>query len=515
MPLQASRTKQRDRSPFLQQLVYPAFLIQFDTLLLRICGLILCIFLSACDDYSRSHKGFTRLENIKHEGKLLVLTRLDPTTYYEGPEGLTGLEYDLVKLFAQHLGVEAEFIIPDAFEDILQSIASDHADIAAAGLTITQQRKQHLRFAPSYQTITEQLIYRSGNKRPKKIHDIQRGILEVVKGSSHASSLRSLKSKHTQLEWNENAQLDSDALLFLVNEGLIDYTIADSHQAAIIRSFYPKLNVAFDITEPQQLAWALPISEDDSLYNEVVKFFEIIQAEQTLQHLLEKHYGNANRLNYVGNCTFRRHMQTRLPEYIELFKHAATKHQFDWRLLAAIGYQESHWNKDAVSPTGVKGLMMLTRGTAKQLKIKDRTDPVQSIQGGSLYLKQRLKKIPNRIQEPDRTWFALASYNVGFGHLEDARILTQKRGKNPDKWMDVKTSLPLLTKKQWYSQTKHGYARGWEPVHYVENIRSYYNLLVWLSEEDSIEKSTMQVIDKTPPAPQPENSALEINSPAL
>ncbi len=478
--------------------------------------LVITCLLVSCDDYSRNHFGFTRLENIQHEGVLKVLTRIDQTTYYQGPNGLTGLEYDLIQLFAKHLGVSVEFIIPDSFQDILSMIARDEADIAAAGLTVTEPRKQFLKFAPAYQNITEQLIYRSGNKRPKSISNIHKGILEVVKGSSHASSLKQLKLKHPELEWNESSDIDSDGLLFLVNEGLIDYTISDSHQAAIIRSFYPKLNIAFDITQPKQLAWALPKNDDNSLYHEVVSFFNTIQKDQTLQHLLEKHYGYADKLNYVGNCTFRRHMQSRLPEYLELFKQSADEHQLDWRLLAAIGYQESHWDKDAVSPTGVKGLMMLTQGTARQLKIKDRTDPAQSIQGGALYFKQRLKKIPSRIQEPDRTWMALASYNVGFGHLEDARILAQERGRNPDKWLDVKEHLPLLSKKKWYSQTRHGYARGWEPVHYVKNIRSYYNLLIWLLEEDSIEKDLMHVIDTADlPPPKEENSALQIDSPAL
>jgi membrane-bound lytic murein transglycosylase F len=181
-----------------------------------------------------------------------------------------------------------------------------------------------------------------------------------------------------------------------------------------------------------------------------------------------------------------------------LFKAEANKYNIDWRLLAAIGYQESHWRSEAVSPTGVKGLMMLTKKTAKQLGIKDRTDPAQSIAGGALYFKQRLKKIASHIQEPDRTWFALASYNVGFGHLKDAQKLTKNNQGNPDKWMDVRKTLPLLSQKKWYKQTRYGYARGKEPVRYVENIRSYYDLLIWLTEENQIEKSVMSLKPEEP-----------------
>jgi len=470
----------------------------------------ICLFLlTSCDNNSNWHLGFSRLEQIKHEGVLHVLTREDPTTYYEGADGYTGLEYDLINLFAKHLGVKVHFITPDTFENILQQISNGEADIAAAGLTVTEQRQKIIRFAPPYQTITEQIIYRSGHKRPKQVSDLTRGIIEVVKGTSHIDTLTRLQKQYPTLEWNINTELDTDGLLYLVNEELIDYTIADSHQASIIQSFYPKLNIAFDITKPRQLAWALTLSDDNSLYDEVVGFFERIKKDDTLQSLLEKHYGHVNNLNYVGNCTFRRHIKNRLPRYEQYFKAAAKQHNLDWRLLAAIGYQESHWNPKATSPTGVRGLMMLTRGTARQLGIKNRTSPLQSINGGALYFKQRLKKIPARILEPDRTWFALASYNVGFGHLEDARILTQQNGASPDKWMDVKKYLPLLSKKKWYKKTKHGYARGKEPVRYVENIRSYYNLLIWLTTDDQIQKNVMSLKNKQPDTP---NNALNINS---
>ena len=155
----------------------------------------------------------------------------------------------------------------------------------------------------------------------------------------------------------------------------------------------------------------------------------------------------------------------------------------DWRLLAAIGYQESHWDRDAVSPTGVRGIMMLTRAAAKDMDIADRKDPEQSIRGGARYLARMLQRIPERVPEPDRTWLALAAYNVGYGHLEDARILTQKNKGNFDRWVDVKESLPLLSQKKWFKQTRYGYARGREPVRYVDNIRTYYDILVWLTEE--------------------------------
>jgi membrane-bound lytic murein transglycosylase F len=413
-------------------------------------------------------------------------------------KGLSGLEYDLVMLFAKQMKVKVEFIIPDTFDDLLKQISEGKADIAAAGLTITEQRKLNMRFSPSYQSITEQIVYRAGQKKPKNISALSHGIIEIIKGTSHIDTLTQLQSSHPHLSWNVNSKLNTDGLMYLINSGLIDYTIADSHQISIIKRFYPKLNVAFDITSPRQLAWAFPLSDDNSFYDKVSVFFKHIKQNKTLEHLLEKHYGNSGKLNYVGNCIFRRHIKSRLPLYEHLFKAEAIKYDIDWRLLAAIGYQESHWRSEAVSPTGVKGLMMLTKKTAKQLGIKDRTDPAQSIAGGALYFKQRLKKIASHIQEPDRTWFALASYNVGFGHLKDAQKLTKNNQGNPDKWMDVRKTLPLLSQKKWYKQTRYGYARGKEPVRYVENIRSYYDLLIWLTEENQIEKSVMSLKPEEP-----------------
>ncbi len=436
----------------------------------------------------------SKLAQIKHDGVLRVLTHIDPTTYYPVAKGYAGLDYDLVTLFAQQLGVKVEFQVVEDFDDLLNQIAEGKADIAAAGLSITPSRKKRMRFSPAYHEVVEQVIYRSGTYRPRKPADLNLGILEVVNGSSHIDTLRHLKrTVAPKLTWTTNKGLDTNKLIGLVNEGLIDYTLADSTQALLTRRFYPKLHIAFDIGHPREIAWALPLSTDNSLYHEVNIFFAKIKKDKSLAQLLERYYGHADTLDYVNKCKFYEYERSRLPLYKKYFKKAAKQHNLDWRLLAAIGYQESHWEESAVSPTGVRGIMMLTQDTAQQLGVKDRTDPEQSIHGGAVYFKQRLKRIPLSIPEPDHTWFALAAYNIGFAHLEDARDLTKKQGGNPDKWMDVKKFLPLLAHEYWYSQTVHGYARGYEPIVYVENIRNYYDLLVWLTTEKPIIKQVGMV----------------------
>lgn len=404
-------------------------------------------------------------------------------------------------MFADHLEVELKIIVPKSLSELLENINNGSAHIAAAGLTITEPRKKLFRFGPSYQDITEQLIYNIDYRKPANLGDLRNGLLEVVAQSSHSENLKNQKSTYPNLAWKENKELESEELLQLVADGVIDYTIADSNEVAVYKRYLLNLRTAFDVSPPLQLAWALPLDGDGSLYNAVVRFFEQIKSNGELTRIIERSYGHVEKLDYVGTIIFRRHVESRLPEYQLMFMDAAEENGLDWRLLAAIGYQESHWNPKAVSATGVRGIMMLTQTTAAQLGIENRLKPKSSIKGGSKYFASRLERIPEDIQEPDRTWMALAAYNVGPGHLEDARIIAEKLGLDPDKWIDVKKALPLLAQRKWYKTTRHGYARGWEPVKYVENIRSYYDLLRWIDESDGNNLTTPDAFSILPQVP--------------
>ena len=432
------------------------------------------------------------VERIKASGELRVATRNSGTTLYEGSEGLTGFEYDLVQLFADELKVKAHFIIPESFDDLLPTVTNGEAHLAAAGLTVTPERESEIRFGPSYQEITQQVIYRSGSKRPRKIEDLLGKDLHVLAGSSHEEELLRLKEEYPVLDWVSHSDLESAELMQMVQDREIAFTIADSNEFAVTRRFMPHIKIAFDLTSPQPLAWAMAHAEDASLYQAMEGFFNRIREDGTLSQLIERHYGHIGRLNFVELRTFVKHFENRLPKYREFFLEAEKITGIDWRMLAAIGYQESHWNPKAKSPTGVRGIMMLTLATAKHMKIESRLDPKQSIIGGAKYLRFIEKKLPERIAEPDRLWLTLAGYNVGFGHLEDARILTEHLGDDPDKWAEVKQHLPKLSLKKWYKSLKRGYARGKEPVNYVDNIRAYYELLKWQLRKSAEKKQTDQ-----------------------
>ncbi len=457
--------------------------------------LLLLTLLSGCSQPQNE------LQRVLKQKELVVLTRNAASTYYEGPQGPLGLEYDLARGFAKQLGVELRMEVAGNVGEVLSRLAEGEADFAAAGLTVTPPRQLWARFTPPYQQITQQLIYRTGTKKPKGLDQLN-GTLEIVAGSSHEERLHALHTEHHDLSWNENSEAESEELITLVWERLIDYTVADSNEVLMNQRYYPELRVAFDISEPEPLAWAFPKFKDESLFNAASDYFNTIRENGELAKLIERYYGNLKRFDYVGTRAFQQQIKRQLPQYRHLFEYAAKEFNIDWVLLASAAYQESHWNPDAVSPTGVKGIMMLTKVTASEIGVNERADPVESIRGGAFYLSKLMQKIPERIQEPDRSWLALAAYNIGYAHLEDARKITQQRGGNPDSWKDVKENLPLLRKRKWYKKTKHGYARGNEAVHYVENIRSYYAILSWQMEKDK-------------PSFTPPPKAMSIDSPAL
>ena len=421
---------------------------------------------------------YTHLEKVQNRGALIVGARNAGTTYRQGPWGPTGLEYELAQGFARQLGVDLEMRIVERFPDLLVQVRRYEVDLAA-GLSITPRRTRAFRFGPDYQTIRPWVVYRKGAKRPRKVDDLDDGVLAIIADTNHEELLRHLRHNgHPKLIWKAYEDVDGETLMRWVQEKRIDYTIADSNEADLVRHFYPQLRLGFAIGEPETLAWAFPKDNDVSLRDEAAAYFQSLEASGALQKLLERHYGHLDQFNIVDIRDFHRHLLSRLPRYREAFEQHAATHGLDWRLLAAVGYQESHWNPRAVSPTGVRGLMMLTQATAKQMGVENREDPEQSIFGGAKYLAHMKKRIPDRIPEPDRTWLALASYNVGLGHLEDARILTRKAGLDPDRWDDVRRWLPKLSERTWHTQTRHGYARGHEPVVYVDRIRRYYDLVI-------------------------------------
>ena len=417
-------------------------------------------------------------------GELRVVTRNTPAAFYYGADEPRGIEYELALGFAQRLGVDLRIYIADEFGQVFPDVVTGKAHIAAAALTIADPRKQAVTFGPAYQDIQQQVIYRRGTKRPRKLSDLLGARLEVVAESSHAALLEQLRSQEPLLTWIEDPRVGAEELLRRVAEGEIDYTIADSHLFALLRHFYPDVRVAFSLGPVNHVAWALP-KEADTLRESIAAYFAEIEATGELQQILDRYYFASREFDYVGSRAFVRHVSTRLPRYAKFFREAELATGIDWRLLAAMAYQESHWNPAAVSPTGVRGMMMLTEHTARMMLVSDRSDPRTSIIGGARYFGRVMRKVPTRIAEPDRTWLAVAAYNVGYGHVEDARVLAQSQDADPDSWDQVRERLPLLSDEQWHRRVKRGYAPGSQAVSYVDNVRRYYELLMWMESRET------------------------------
>jgi len=444
-----------------------------------ISGLLLCLM----PFYVTSSSIPNLLERIIQGGVLAITSSNGPVTYYEGPFGFTGFEYELANAFADELGVELAIIEEPNLQDQLSLVTEQTTHLAANTIAVTDSRAEQMRFSAPYLFTPQQVIYRRGEQRPRKVEDLMGKDIVVLAGSTHAEYLARLKQEHPELEWREIADAEPADLIEAVHLENAELSIVDSTSYTINRNLYPRARAGFDLTEPQAVAWAFPKNTDDSLYHAANQFLDTKRASGKLAELEQKYF-NSDDFDVGGALAFSSRIESRLPKWESFFRKAATEFKLDWLLLAAISYQESLWNQNARSYTGVRGLMMLTQATARQVGIKNRVDPQQSIYGGAKYFTRTLGRIPERIENPDRVWMALAAYNVGFGHLEDARKLTEQQGGDPDVWLDIKERLPLLAKKKYYSQTKHGYARGWEPVTYVENIQNYYNILVLRENEE-------------------------------
>ena len=445
----------------------------------------LIVTLSVFVAYIPGSAHMSDLERVHARGQLVMLTVPGPTTYFEDGRGKNGFDYLIAKAFADSLKVELVVKPQSTLRRLLLSVGGPQGDFAAANLVATEARAESLVFSQPFFEVTQQLVYRRGSKRPKSLDQLE-GELLVITASSHSEQLQNLKDAVPDLRWSEQDDLEMSDLIRMVHEGEITYTVVDSLAYLVNRHIYPRARKAFDIAKPQSTAWAFAAHNDGTLLNAANAFLDNYIKSGKLASLEQQLFAQTENFSVGDSQRLGQLVARRLPKYEQMFRQTAQHHGMDWALLAAVAYQESHWNPKARSPTGVRGLMMLTMDTAREMKVTNRLNAAQSLEGGAAYLVKLKSRLPQRITEPDRTLLSLAAYNVGFGHLEDARVLTARNGKNPDLWVDIRAHLPLLSKKQFYSTVKYGYARGNEPVLYVDNIQYYktYLQLYSLSQHD-------------------------------
>jgi len=440
----------------------------------------------------------SELDQIRDRGVLRVGTLNNQLSYYIGPDGPSGLDYDLARQFAAELGVKLEMKPAYRLSSLFPALKNGEIDIIAAGLSQSEQRLKDYRAGPAYYYVSQQVVYKKGQWRPRNIEQLvekqselaegddftDSSFFSVVEDSHFATTLNKLTAEYPEFTYHINRDSDVNDLLKKVTEGDLLFTMADSVEVSLSQRIYPDIATAFEMTEDQPISWFIRRSQDESLYAMMIEFFGNLKQSGALASLEEKYIGHIGTFDYVDTRAFIRALDRRLPKWTPLFQKYSE--EFDWRLIAALAYQESHWNPRAKSPTGVRGMMMLTLPTAKSVDVSNRLDPEQSVRGGVEYLRRMVARVPDSISDHEKIWFALASYNVGFGHMMDARRLTKVQGGDPDTWADVKDRLPLLRQKKYFSQTRYGYARGDEARKYVENIRRYYQSIIGHLEQQKV-----------------------------
>jgi len=436
--------------------------------LARLMLILLFLALAGCPSND------TSLSRILNRGEITVITDNSAHGYYIYREEPMGFEYDLAKAFADYLGVELNVITP-GWDDIFTALKSDKGDFIASSLTRTENRETRVDFSREYMAVQQQVVVRKGNSAPDLIDDLEGKTIHIRSHTSYHERLRTLKERGISVTIQLHDNIPTEEFLRRVQAREVDLTVADSNIIQLNRRYYPDIYPAFPISEKQSLGWAVKTG-DRTLIEKINEFFEHIKETGTYAKIYNRYYAGTEIFDYVDIKKFHRRLKTRLPKYQGTIAAIAETHDFDWRLIAALIYQESHFDPRAKSYAGALGLMQLTQITANEMGVSDRLDPTANIEGGIKYLHtlyHRFDKVPPR----ERIKFAMASYNVGYGHVRDAQIIAERQNLSPIQWKTMETVLPLLRYPKYYQQTKYGYARGTEPVRYVKRIYKYYDIL--------------------------------------
>ena len=437
---------------------------------------LVCAYLAAC----ASFVFFTRprptvLDQIIEAGEITVITRNNANCYYLYRDTPMGFEYDLASAFARWLGVTLKVRVAEKWQTMIPELMANPRAFIAANLTITPSRKRRVRFSRGYMTIVQYIIAHRGNTEIKHWVNLAGRKVHVRRGTSYQERLEALQGRGLGVEIVLHDDLPTEELIREVSRGEIGLTIADSNIALLNRRHFPQTIMAAPVGGKEELGWAVHPEARD-LARAINRFFKAIRNDGTYDRIYRHYYADVKRFDYLDLRAFHRRIKSRLPRYREVIQAAAEEHGFDWRLVAAQAYQESHLDPRAESHAGAFGLMQLTLHTAKSLNVSDIFDPVQNIRAGVQHLKHLYDQF-DQAGPVDRMTIALAAYNIGQGHIYDARRLAAKKGLDPNRWASLYQTLPLLTYRKHYKNAKYGYARGTEPLTYVRQIAVYYDIL--------------------------------------
>ena len=437
----------------------------------RMLFLIFILFLAGCN----GPPNHATLESILAKGSITVITRNNSHCYYIYRDQAMGFEYDLAKAFADFLGVTLEVKIAEKWEGMMPALMNGTGAFIAASYTKTPKRQRQVAFSRGYLTIQQHIIVHRKNQNIKNIEDLVGKTIHVRRGTSYQERLEQLIAQGYDLTVELHDDIPTEELIQQVEKGKIEVTIADSNIAFRNRRYYPKIVVSGAINPEEHLGWAVH-PNSYRLRRKINSFFQEIKANGTFQRIYNRYYANVDDFDFVDLRAFHRRLKSRLPRYRPDIKAAAQTHGFDWRLITAQMYQESHFDPMARSHSGAYGLMQLTRSTAKSLGVVNILNSKQNIHAGVQHLRDMYDLFDN-IVGSDRLFMALAAYNIGQGHIQDARKLARQMNLDPDKWASLTKTLPLLSYQKYYQKAEYGYCRGSEPIEYVKQIMIYYDIL--------------------------------------
>ncbi|HEX4939849.1 MAG TPA: membrane-bound lytic murein transglycosylase MltF [Candidatus Kapabacteria bacterium] len=415
----------------------------------------------------------TALQQVQQRGTLILAGTSGPTTFQETVDGARGFQYELAQLFAEELGVELVLDDTPDTNGVLSAIRRNKADIAITGLATDDPRLKRLRVAEPYMAVSEQLIQRLDKPIPARFDDLENARIGVIAGSTEAVRLQSMTRWRPDLSVIEFEDTDPFLLLDQVAAGELDYVAMNSSEFDARRALFPNLGVSLNLQDNSALAWAFIKTQDQTLFRAAQAFLARKQADGTLDRLVA-FYSQGDTFDPYSVRSFQRDITQKLPRYEGLFRKNADAQSMDWRLLAAIAYQESRWQPNATSPTGVRGMMMLTQGTASHMGVSDRTNARQSIEGGAGYYRQILERLPDTVREPDRTWMALAAYNMGPAHIDRARQSATDHGEDPNKWLTISRHLRMMAANARKQGRRIPVGQA---LVYVQQVRRYYDAL--------------------------------------
>lgn len=421
------------------------------------------LLLSAC----------SRLDPPEVQGELVVAVRADPVFYQAAIEDgqANGFEHDLVAAFAADLKIKYRFVPVRSTAEMSELLKRGEVHLAAAFPT---DNANDLRFAATLHTARPLIVQHADAASLDQPEDLAQHPTEVLPNSRLRPTLSALTPPALIAEVDV---ADDIELLARINERRAKLVATDSVHFDVAVNYYPDIVVAQELPGSIAYAWAFR-PEDEALRGQADAFIARLRADGTLSRLHDRYYGHIKRVRPNNMAQFLHLMQTRLPHYRATFHQAQLLSGLDWRLLAALAYQESNWDPLATSPTGVRGMMMLTEDTADHLHVTNRLEPVQSILAGARYLVSLMEGMPEDALLPDRLWLALAAYNIGPGHFRGAVTIARGLNRDPASWYEMKRVLPLLSRPQYYERLKSGRARGGEAVILVENVRNFYSVLM-------------------------------------